>query len=328
MKILIIQNKEETLNPMLQLNDSHVQRIKQQFLDAQVFIVEDVKEQVDSEIEDSEIIIASRLHNIDFKKANFLRWVHLTSAGVDRLPEDILKSDIVITNSSGVHSIPIAEHVFAFMLMFERQIHKSFRIQIEEKKWVRDFKIQNVSELHGKTVGIVGLGRIGRKIAQLAKAFDMKVLATVRSPREKEDDADELHTSDELDNVLQNSDYVICCLPLTKETLHLFDYDKFKKMKPSAYFINIGRGKVVNEKDLVKALKENVIAGTGLDVFEEEPLSSDSELWNLENVIITPHYSGWTPYYMDRVVDIFCENLRAFVEGEKMPNLIDKERGY
>ena len=328
MKILIIQNKEEIFNSMLQLNKNHIEQIKEQFPDSDITVVDDIKDQIDSKIERTEIILTSRLSNIDFQKAKNLKWVHVTAAGVDRIPEDILKSDISITNSSGVHSIPIAEHVFAFMLMFERQIHKSFRTQIEEKKWVRDFKIQNVSELHRKTIGVIGLGRIGRKIAELAKKFNMKVLAVVRSAREKDDNVDELYTSNELDTVLQNSDFVVVCLPLTKETYHMFDYGKFKKMKSSAYFINIGRGKVVNENDLIRALKENLIAGAGLDVFEEEPLPADSELWNLENVIITPHYSGWTPYYMDRVVDIFCENLKAFLEGKKMPNLIDKELGY
>ena len=327
MKILIIQNKEELLNPMLLLNEKHIQQIKQQFPNVEVTVADDIKEQVDSKIEDAEIILTSRLHNMDFQKAKNLKWIHVTAAGIDRTPEDILKSDILLTNSSGVHSIPITEHVFAFMLMFERKIHISFRNQLAQK-WIRDYKIQNVSELHGKTIGIIGLGRIGRKIAELSKAFDMKVLVTVRNPREKEDNIDELYTSKELDKVLRNSDYVVICLPLTKETYHLFDYEKFNKMKKSAYFINIGRGKIVNESDLIRVLKESVIAGAGLDVFEEEPLPIDSELWNLENVIITPHYSGWTPYYMDRVIDIFCENLKAHLENKKMPNLIDKEIGY
>lgn len=327
MKILIIQNKEERLNPMLQLNEKHIQQIKEQFPDSEITVVDDTKEQVDSKIKDIEIILTSRLHNIDFHQAKSLKWIHVISAGIDRIPDAVLKSNVLITNSSGVHSIPITEHVFAFMLMFERQIYKTFRIQIEEKKWVRSYKLQNVSELHGKTIGIIGLGRIGRKIAEIAKAFNIKVLAVVRNPRE-EKNVDELYPSDELDKVLEKSDHVVCCLPLTKETYHLFDYEKFKKMKPSAYFINIGRGKIVNELDLIRALKESVIAGAGLDVFEEEPLSADSNLWNLENVIITPHYSGWTPYYMDRVVDIFCENLRDFIKGKRMPNLIDKDRGY
>ncbi|MBI2542659.1 MAG: D-2-hydroxyacid dehydrogenase [Candidatus Aenigmarchaeota archaeon] len=327
MKILIIQNREEILNPMLQLNENHTSIIKKQFPDAEITVVDDVKDEIDTKIDETEIIITSRLHNIDFQKTENLKWIHVTAAGVDFLSDDLLNSDVLITNSSGVHSIPIAEHVFAFMLMFERQIHKSFRIQVEEKKWVRNFKFQNVSELHGKTIGIIGLGRIGRKIAQLAKAFDMKVLAIVRNPRE-EKNVDEMYDMKGLDNVLETSDYVVVCLPLTKETQHLFDYEKFSKMKSSTYFINIGRGKIVKENDLIKALKDNIIAGAGLDVFEDEPLPDDSELWNLENVIITPHYSGWTPYYMDRVVDIFCENMKAFLEGRRMPNLVDKDRKY
>src|SRR3989338_10797053 len=136
MKILIIQNKDELLNPMLMLNEKHIQQIKQQFPNVEVTVADDIKEQVDSKIEDAEIILTSRLHNIYSQKAKNLKWIHVTAAGIDRTPEDILKSDILLTNSSGVHSIPITEHVFAFILMFERKIHISFRNQLAQK-WIR-----------------------------------------------------------------------------------------------------------------------------------------------------------------------------------------------
>jgi phosphoglycerate dehydrogenase-like enzyme len=319
MKILIIPNTEKSMENMMAIKESHKGRIKDRFPSDEIIV--DARQDKWK----PEIIIASRLDGIEFEPP--LKWIHLTSAGVEELPQRLIKSDILITNSSGVHSIPIAEHVLGFMLVFCRRLYKSFRIQLQEKRWVRDFKIQDVSELYGKTVAIIGLGRIGSRIAQLAKAFGMRTVGVVRTQGVRTP-VDKLFTSIETDKALKSADYVVVCLPLTKETYHSFDFKRFRQMKPSAFFINIGRGKVVNELDLVKALKRNLIAGAGLDVTEEEPLAETSELWSMDNVIITPHYSGWTPYYMDRVIDIFCQNLRAFHEGKRMPTLVDKELGY
>ncbi len=319
MKILIVQNKEDSL---FAVKLDHIEKINKVLPDADVTVDTSVDKHIDSDV-----VISGKLTENDFKKMKNLKWFHFTGAGVDFLREINLKSDIIITNSSGVHPIPIAEHVFAFMLMLERKINKAFRDQIE-RKWGKDYERFNVAELHGKTIGIIGMGRIGEKIAQLAKAFDMNVLGIVRTLREKDPHVDELYDYNGLDKVLSKSDHVVVCLPLTEDTNNLFDYEKFKKMKSSAYFINIGRGKIVKEDDLIKALKEKIIAGAGLDVFEQEPLPADSELWDMENVIITPHYSGWTPKYMDRVVDIFCENLKAYLENTKMPNLVNRKEGY
>ncbi len=323
MKILNIRHRNA--NAFLKITEKHIQQIKSRFPQVSIALVEDQKEEIDKELTDTEIIITVSMHNIDFKKATKLKWIHLTSAGADRLPEEVMDSDIIATNSSGVHPFPIAEHVIGFMLMLERKLYLLGKFQ-SEKKWARD-NLHTVDELHGKTIGIIGLGRIGKEIAKLSKAFNTKVIAVVRHPREEEY-VDELLMQKDLDKALKLSDHVVVCLPHTKETHHLFDYDKFSKMKKSAYFINIGRGKVVNEKDLIRALKENVIAGAALDVFEEEPLPESSPLWDMENVIISPHYSGWTPHYMDRVTEIFCENLAAYTQNKKLPNEINKNLGY
>jgi phosphoglycerate dehydrogenase-like enzyme len=133
---------------------------------------------------------------------------------------------------------------------------------------------------------------------------------------------------DELPNLLKEADFVVNALPGTVHTKGIFDLKLFKKFKETSYFINIGRGTSVVEKDLVEALEERIIAGAGLDVFEVEPLPEISPLWKLENVIITPHYSGWTPKYTERVINIFCENLKSYLKGGKMPNLVNKELGY
>jgi phosphoglycerate dehydrogenase-like enzyme len=184
-------------------------------------------------------------------------------------------------------------------------------------------------EIHEKTIGIIGVGAIGKETAKIAKAFGMKVLG-LRHSGKAEEYVDEMYTSNQLDLLLPKCDYVVVTLPLTKETFHLFGAEQFKQMKTSAYFINIGRGEIVNEEDLVMALKDGEIAGAGLDVFEKEPLSVDSPLWGMENVIITPHTAGSTEHYNKRVVeDILIPNLKDYILG-KAPsiNLVDFSKGY
>lgn len=316
MKILLIQSTDKDLQSMMKISKANVLAIKKILPSAKIKIAKDTKENIIQDIQRAEILVGANLQNIDLTSVNRLKWFHVTSAGVDNLSQSLLNSDIIVTNSSGVHPIPISEHVMAFILMFTRQIHKSFRIQVIEKKWKRNNIYKAVSEVYQKTIGIVGFGRIGKQIAQVSKVFKMNVLVN------------SLHSHSDINDLLKKSDYVINCLPYTKDTHHFFDFNKFKKMKKSSYFINIGRGKTVNEKELITALKKDIIAGAGLDVFEEEPLLSDSPLWQLDNVILTPHYAGWTPYYMDRVISIFCENLKAYLSGKRMPNLVDKKRGY
>ena len=263
MKLLVAQNEREALNPMLLFTESHAQKIAGEFPDLKIVVAK--KEELGRHVGDADVVIALSPLDVAIEVAKCLKWIHVTSAGVDR-HEALMKSDILVTNSSGVHSIPIAEHVFGFMLMFARNLNHALKFQIAGR-WVRNVGIQNISELHGKTIGIIGLGRIGKKIAELAKAFNMQVLAVVRQPRQ-EKNVDRLFTQEKLNEVLRLSDYVVSCLPLTKETRHMFDSRKFSLMKSSAFFINIGRGGTVKEEDLVKALKERKIAGAGLDVFE------------------------------------------------------------
>lgn len=273
---------------------------------------------------------------INLERAKKLMWIHLSSAGVTDAAKLLKDTKIILTNSSGVHPIPISEHVAAYMLMFARQMTVSYRMQIEKKKWLRNIQDYNVFELRGKTAGIVGFGKIGSKIAKASKGLGMRVVALKHTSKIDDPSVDKSYT--DLNNLLAESDFVINALPLTDKTLEFFDMDKFKKMsreagsrnagKPSAYFINIGRGKTVVEKDLVKALKTGIIAGAGLDVFEEEPTPDSNPLWNMPNVIMTPHISGWTPEYTNRVIDIFCENVKAFHAHKKLPTEVDKQRGY
>jgi phosphoglycerate dehydrogenase-like enzyme len=185
-------------------------------------------------------------------------------------------------------------------------------------------------ELFGKTVGIVGMGHIGTEVARLAKAFGCYVVATRRSITlpSRDDAADELLPPGSLLDLLARSDFVVLAVPLTAETRQLIGESELRAMKPTAVLINIARGTVVDEAALVQALKGGWIAGAGLDVFEQEPLPEDSELWGMDNVIMSPHISGGTAIYNQRATGIFCQNLRLYLAGEPLLNLADPSRGY
>jgi len=255
-----------------------------------------------------------------------LKWIQTWSAGVDSVPLESLESkNIIVTSANGVHAYPISESIFAFMLGLTRKIHTYVKNQ-QEKKWHHSgIKL----EMHEKTIGIIGVGAIGKETAKIAKAFGMRVLG-VRHSGKQQEYVDEMYTTDQLDMVLPNCDYVVVTLPLTKDTKNLFDSKKFDLMKPSAFFINIGRGEIVVEDDLITALQNGIIAGAGLDVFEQEPLSADSPLWEMENVIITPHIAGSTEHYNQRVIEnILIPNLKNYISGT-LPsvNYVDFSKGY
>ena len=255
-----------------------------------------------------------------------LRWIQSWSAGINNMPlEDFKSRKILLTSANGVHSFPISETIFALMLGLTRKIHTYVRNQ-QTKKWHHSgLRL----ELHGKTMGLFGVGAIGRETAKIAKAFGMNVLGFRRSG-ETEDYVDKIYTLEQMNDVLPQCDYVVVTLPLTNETKQLFGKEQFKRMKPSSFFINIGRGDLVVESELIQALQDDKIAGAGLDVFEKEPLSEDNPLWELENVIITPHTAGSTEHYDHRVIeDIFIPNLKSYLQNEELPiNLVDYLKGY
>jgi phosphoglycerate dehydrogenase-like enzyme len=255
-----------------------------------------------------------------------LKWLQTWSAGVDSLPlENLASKNVTVTSANGVHAYPISETIFALMLSLTRKIHTYVKNQ-QERKWHHSgMKL----EMHDKTVGIIGVGTIGKEVAKIAKAFGMTVLG-VRHSGKQQEFVDEMYTTNQLDEVLPNCDYVVVTLPLTKQTNRLFGSKQFELMKSSAFFINIGRGEIVVEGDLIAALQKGNIAGAGLDVFEQEPLSVDSPLWEMENVIITPHTSGSTEHYNQRVIEnILIPNLRNYISGtQPSVNLVDFSKGY
>lgn len=255
-----------------------------------------------------------------------LRWVQTWSAGVNSLPLQALEEKrILLTSANGVHAFPISETIFALMLGLTRKIHTYVRNQLT-KTW--DGANLNL-EIHGKTIGIIGVGAIGKETAKIAKAFGMNVIG-MRHSGKPEEFVDHMYTPRQLHTMLPLCDYVVITLPLTKETRHLFGFQEFQLMKPSSFLINIGRGEIVVEEELIEALHEQQIAGAGLDVFAAEPLPKDSPLWDFENVIITPHTAGSTEDYDKRVIeDILIPNLKSYLE-EKTPaiNLVDYKKGY
>jgi phosphoglycerate dehydrogenase-like enzyme len=281
---------------------------------------------LDSLLREAEVIYGLRFPENILERAPHLKWVQTLSAGVDRLLGTRLwQSDVILTNVSGIHAIPMREHVLGVMLMLMRRAPIYFANK-QNKVWKRHVPDQ----LYGKTLGVVGLGRIGEMIARAAKAFDMRVVATRRSATKGETSpvADVIYPSDKLVEMLAESDFVVVSVALTDKTRKLIGEKELRAMKPTAYMINIARGSVIDEAALTRALKEGWIAGAGLDVFEKEPLPQDSELWTLPNVIITPHAAGLMPDYDARATEVFCENLRRYLAGKPLMNVIDRARGY
>lgn len=281
------------------------------------------RDELGRHVEQTEVLVGWLVPEEFFGRASRLRWIHATSAGVDHLiATPAWNADVVITNSRGIHAIPIGEHVLGWMLMFARNLHAALRNQIT-RRWERHIG----GELHGTAVGILGYGAIGREIARLGAAFGARVLVMKRDPLPP-GEGPRIYGPDELRELLEASDYVVVTLPLTAETRRLIGAREIGWMKRDAVLINVGRGEIVDEAALVTALAERRIRGAALDCFEVEPLPPTSPLWDLPNVLISPHVSGTSPRYMDRAIPLFCENLRRYLAGEALLNVVDRERGY
>ena len=254
-----------------------------------------------------------------------LQWIHTYSAGVEKLLSNVTfsQSDILLTNSRGIHGIPMAEHVLGTMLASGRCLIEAWENQ-KARIWKR---LTEPDELFGKTAAIIGLGSIGREIAKHLKNMGMRVVA-VKQTTSIEPFVDQLFTIDHLPAALSCADYIIVTLPLTPQTKKLFNRKTFDMMKENAFFINVSRGDIVEEADLEEALTTKRIRGASLDVFTTEPLPEDSPLWDVPNLFITPHHSAISPMYLDRSLKIFRNNLQIFPQRIGMLNVVDKKRGY
>jgi len=259
-----------------------------------------------------------------------LEWIQLPSAGAERcvnIPE-IKERGILITNAQRLYGPEIAEHVIAMLFAFSRGLYRYIPVQ-QDGAWSRGLLDRSqLWELEGRTLLVVGLGGIGTEVAWRADALGMRVLATRRSSREGPEFVDYVGTADELMDLARQADVVVNTAPLTPETSGLFDSEFFAAMRPTAYFINVGRGKSVVTADLVSALESGAIAGAGLDVTDPEPLPSGHPLWRLPNVIITPHMSGMSDGAAERLYTLMEENLRRYLAGERMLSVVNVERGY
>ncbi|MBI1386825.1 MAG: MBL fold metallo-hydrolase [bacterium] len=259
--------------------------------------------------------------------ANNLRWVHSITAGVEGLLfDELVNSNVVVTNGQGMYGPAIADHVMGMLLMFMKNLAPQYELQLKGE-WRHDRRFEQ-SDLRGKTMLILGLGGIGSQIAERAAGFGMTILAIDPQSMEKPLYIKRIAPPDALHELLPEADVVASTVPLTKYTDRYFGKSEFDLMKPSAYFINVGRGQTVRQEELVEALQNKTIAGAALDVFDPEPLPSDNPLWKMDNVIITPHMSGRTSESYERRWLLLRENVRRFAAGEPMYNVVDKKAGY
>ena len=253
-----------------------------------------------------------------------LGWFQCWGAGVDGLvanPE-LKDKPIKITNTSGIHVEQLTEHIFAMILAFTRKFQILYAAQ-KKHEWL-DLEAPVIA---GKTMLILGYGTIGEQCAKVALGFNMKVIGLRRHPSENSSEI-QIETADKLHTLLSEADYVVNILPFTQDTRNLISKKEFSLMKKSAVYVNVGRGPTTDEAALVDALQSGQIAGALLDVTVQEPLPKDSPLWDMDNVIITPHCAGWRPDYTSMAMDITLENLGRYNRGEALINQIDKKAGY
>lgn len=310
--------------PTFEINKEEQEQIRKASPEISLTIVKG-KEVTPDMIEKAEIIYGWPRED-QLKLAKNLKWLQLPSAGADGYTEkeNYYNQDIRLTNSSGVYGIPIAEHAFGMILSYNRHLQE-YAYNKAAKKWNRRY---DPKDFYGSTVGIIGLGDLGREIAKRAKAFGATVLAVKRTVTKAPEYVDHLYPLEEIEEVLTRADYLVLTLPITPKTQGMITEDRLRLMKPDALLVNVGRGAVIDQEALIKALSEGWIGGAALDVTEPEPLPEDSPLWELPNVILTPHASGFSPSNAQRKFEIFYKNLICYLENRPLQNQIDFVEGY
>ena len=286
---------------------------------------------IKKKIKDLDVLLTYNINKKYFtNKNNNLKWIHLGNAGVDNsLFKEVIKSNIIITNSRGINSIPVSEFVLSIILFFSKKFSDCLKFK-KNKKWTQWEIAKKNETLENKTLGIIGYGAIGKAIAKKVRAFNMNVIGIKRLQKKKEAKLyiDELLPINKLDYLLSNSDYIVISCPLTPLTKELINKEKLNLISKNSYLINISRGKIVDEKNLIIQLKNKLIKGAALDVFYNEPLDSNSELFKLKNVFLSPHISGNYKEYQNKVVDAFSNNLIKFINNKTLKNRICKKRLY
>jgi phosphoglycerate dehydrogenase-like enzyme len=310
--------------------DWFVERLRREFPEVEIVNLPDYK-RLDEEIGDAEIAVTWSIRPEQVKAAKKLRWIHSTAAAVHTLifPE-LVNSDIVVTNAREVHGGVVAEHVIALIFALAKKIPDAVRFQ-GKHEWGQQRMWDDrprVREVAGATVGLVGLGSIGRAVAKHAKAMGMRVIAARERPQKGTDGADAVYGPEHMDEVFRQADYVVLAAPTTASTKAIANSGRIAVMKPEACLINVGRGPLVDEAALMSALREKKIGGAALDVFDVEPLPVDSPLWDVPNLLITPHTAGLTDKQWERHYAMFSENLRRYLKGQPLLAVVDKKAGY
>ncbi len=306
------------------------ERLQQAFPQVKVVNLPDYKH-VDEEIIDSDIAIAWSIRPEQIKSAKQLRWIHSPAAAVHQLmfPE-LINSNIILTNAREVHGPVVAEHVIALIFALAKKIPGSVILQ-QKHIWGQQIlwdEVPRVREVANATVGLIGLGSIGRAVAKNAKALGMHVIAVREHPEKGAEGADEILGPAKIDYVFQQADYILLAAPVTENTKAIANAERLAMMKRDACLINVGRGPLVDEPALADALRASKIGGAALDVFPKEPLAADSPLWDLPNLLITPHTAALTDKLWERHYALFSENLRRYLHGETLLAVVDKRKGY
>jgi len=306
------------------------ERLGVEFPQVKVVLLPDYR-RVDAEIVDADIVVAWSLRREQISAAKKLKWIHSPAAAVNQLlfPE-LVESEIVLTNAREVHGPVVAEHVIALIFALAKKIPGSARLQ-EKHIWGQQIlwdELPRIREVAGAMLGMVGLGSIGRPVVKSAKALGMRVMAVREHPEKGSEGADVVLGPAEIDQVFRLADYVVLAAPVTAGTQAIANSTRLGLMRPEACLINVGRGPLVDERALAAALREKRIGGAALDVFPKEPLDSDSPLWDLPNLLITPHTAALTDKLWERHYALFSENLRRYFSGIALLAGVDKRKGY
>src|ERR1700675_2286045 len=305
-------------------------RLSQEFPQVNVVHLPDYK-RMDEEIGDAEIVIAWSIRPEQIAAAKELRWIHSPAAAVRQLifPE-LVNSNIILTNAREVHGPVVAEHVIALIFALAKKIPGSVRLQ-ERHVWGQQIlwgELPGVRGVAGAAVGPIGLGSIGGAVAKSAKALGMRVIAVREHPEKGSEGADAVFGPAQIDEVFRQSDYVVLAAPVTTSTKAIANAERLALMKDDACLINVARGPLVDETALSAALREKKIGGAALDVFPKEPLAADSPLWDVPNLLITPHTAALTDKLWERHYTLFSENLRRHLAGQPLLAVVDKRKGY
>jgi D-3-phosphoglycerate dehydrogenase len=307
------------------VEQKHIQRIQSVWPEAE--IIDAGQEGIAGELPEADIFCGHAKVPVPWDETvrrGRLRWIQSSAAGLDHcLVPSVVASNITVTSASGVLAKQVADHAIALLLAVLRNLPTFFRAQQK-----REFIRRATRDLHGARIGLVGLGGNGRRLARVLKAFETTILATDWFPEQKSPFVDEVLPAADVDEMLPRVDALVLTAPLTEHTRHMIDARRLKLLHRDAVLINVARGPLVVERDLADVLKNGHLWGAGVDVTEEEPLPAESPLWDMPNVIITPHVGGQRASRIDDMTELFCENLRRYRAGKPLANLVDKRLGF